>query len=153
MGSLTWRTVLQARGAASAVVITDEQLLTIGEGARRFHVMATVNGYTWPTVVARMGGENLLGLSRAIREAASVDIGQEVEVTLVLDKAPSREVDVPSDLAAALERAGLTAAFDKLAYSHRKEYVRWIDEAKKVETRENRMVKAIDMIRNGKTRS
>lgn len=153
MGSLTWQTILETRGRASAIVLTDEQVATIGEGARRFSVVATVNGYTWTTVVTRMGGENLLGLSRAVRTAASVEIGDHVEVTVTLEKSPSREVELPGDFAAALKRAGLTAAFADLAYTHRKEYVRWIEEAKKAETRENRIVRAVEMIRDRRTRS
>ena len=64
MGAIQFRAVLQPRGPAAAVVLDDAQVAAVGEGARRFPVVATVNGYTWRTSVARMAGEFLLGLSK-----------------------------------------------------------------------------------------
>ena len=101
MGVIRFRAQLQRRGPAAAVVLDETQVAVVGEGAKRFPVVATVNGYTWRTSVARMGGEFLLGLSREIRDGAGVQAGDEAEVTIELDQAP-REVDVPADLAAAL---------------------------------------------------
>ena len=125
----------------------------MGEGAKRFPVAATVNEYTWRTSVARMRGEFLLGLNRAVREEAGVEAGDTVEVSIELDSAP-REVLVPQALADAL--AGdptLGAAFDALAYTHRKEYARWIESAKREETRDRRVTQALAMLREGKTLS
>jgi len=68
-----------------------------------------------------------------------------VEVTLELDTAP-REVDVPKDLAAALRKAGLTKDFAALAFTHRKEHVRAIEEAKAPETRARRIANAVEMV-------
>jgi len=76
------------RGPAAAVVLDEEQVAAIGEGAKRFPVVATVNGYTWRTSVTRMSGEFLLGLNRAVREAAGVESGDIVEVAIELDHAP-----------------------------------------------------------------
>jgi Domain of unknown function (DUF1905) len=59
MGAIQFRALLQPRGPAAAVVLDDAQVAAVGEGARRFPVVATVNGYTWRTSVARMGGEFL----------------------------------------------------------------------------------------------
>jgi hypothetical protein len=146
-------TTLVSRGPAAAVVLDDEQVAVVGEGAKRFPVVATVNGYTWRTSVARMGGEFLVGLNRAVRDGAGVHAGDRVEVELELDTAP-REVEVPQALADAL--AGdreAREAFDRLAYTHRKEYVRWIEEAKRDETRRRRLAQALEMLRQGKTRS
>jgi hypothetical protein len=153
MGVIRFRAVLQPRGPAAAIVLDDEQVAAVGEGAKRFPVVATVNGYTWRTSVARMGGESLLGLNREVREGAGVQAGDDVEVTIELDEAP-REVEVPEALAAALAadpEAG--AAFERMAFTHRKEYARWIAEAKRDETRQRRVAQAVDMIRAGKTRS
>ncbi len=153
MGSLRFTATLQARGPAAAVVLDDEKVAAIGEGAKRFPVRATVNGYSWRTSVARMGGEFLVGLNREVREGAGVAAGDSVEVRLALDTEP-REVVVPKALADALAGdAAAATAFEKLAYTHRKEYARWIDEAKRDETRERRVVQAIEMLREGKTRS
>jgi hypothetical protein len=134
-------------------VLDDESVAAVGEGAKRFPVVATVNGYTWRTTVARMRGEFLVGLSRAVREEAGVEAGDTVEVSLELDTAP-REVAVPQALVDALAAdSEARAAFERLAYTHRKEYARWIDEAKREETRERRVAKALEMLRQGKTRS
>src|SRR5436853_2579323 len=101
VGSIRFTATLLARGPAAAVVLDDGQVAAVGEGAKRFPVVATVNGYTWRTSVARMGGESLVGLSRQVRERAGVAAGDTVDVVLLLDREP-REVEVPDDLAAAL---------------------------------------------------
>lgn len=134
-------------------MLDDEQVAAVGEGAKRFPVVATVNGYTWRTSVARRGGEALLGLSRAVRQEAGVEAGDTVDVLLELDEAP-REVEVPEALGAALAADDEARdAFEKLAYTHRKEFARWIAEAKREETRERRVSNAIAMLHKGETRS
>ena len=153
MGVIRFRAQLQRRGPAAAVVLDEAQAAAVGEGARRFPVVATVNGYTWRTSVARMGGEFLVGLNREARDGAGVQAGDESEVTLELDRAP-REVEVPGALAAALAAdPQAAAAFERMAFTHRKEYARWITEAKRTETRQRRAAQAVQMIRAGKTRS
>jgi Bacteriocin-protection, YdeI or OmpD-Associated/Domain of unknown function (DUF1905) len=153
VGSLEFTTTLLERGPAAAVVLDDGQVKAVGEGAKRFPVLATVNGYTWRTSVMRMRGEFLVGLNREVREAAHVQAGQTVDVKLELDSQP-REVDVPAALASALAAdPAAGAAFDGLSFTHRKEYARWIAEAKRAETRERRVAEALQMLRDGKTRS
>jgi hypothetical protein len=153
MGVLRFTTQLQPRGNASAVVLDDDQVAVVGEGAKRFPVVATVNGYVWRTSVTRMKGEFLLGLSREVREGTGAQIGDEVEVALELDQAP-REVEVPEALAAALAAdPDASATFERLAFTHRKEYARWVAEAKRDETRQRRVEQAVEMIRSGQTRS
>jgi antitoxin component of MazEF toxin-antitoxin module len=153
MGKIQFSAQLQARGPAAAVVLDDAQVAAVGEGAKRFPVAATVNGYTWRTSVARMGGEFLVGLPREVRQGAGAEAGDQVDVILELDTAP-REVDVPADLAAALAAdPPVKAAFDAMAFTHRKEYARWVAEAKREETRQRRVQQALEMIRSGKTRS
>jgi hypothetical protein len=73
MGSLEMTATLVRRGPAAVVVLDDEQVAVVGEGARRFPVVATVNGYTWRTTVTRMAGEFLVGLNREVREGAGVE--------------------------------------------------------------------------------
>jgi bacteriocin resistance YdeI/OmpD-like protein/uncharacterized protein DUF1905 len=153
VGSIRFTTTLAARGPAAAVVLDDDQVATVGEGAKRFPVLATVNGYAWRTTVTRMRGEFLVGLSRAVREAASVEAGDSVEVDLALDTAP-REVEVPPALTDALGGdPAARAAFDGLAYTHRKEFARWIAEAKREATRDRRVAKALEMLQEGATLS
>jgi len=153
MGRLSFTTELLPRGNASAVVLTDEQAAQIGEGPKRFPVTVTLNGYTWRTTVARMGGENLIGLARKIREDTGVQIGDVVEVAVELDTA-TREVEVPPELAEALANdPAAGAAYERLAYTHRKEFARWVAEAKRTETKERRVMQALEMLAEGRTRS
>ncbi len=150
---IQFRARLEARGPAAAVILDEDQAAAVGEGAKRFPVLATVNGYTWRTSVARMGGEFLLGLNREVREGAGVAAGDEADVTIGLDTAP-REVEVPAELAAALAAdPQARESFEQLAFTHRKEYARWVAEAKQQETRQRRAGQAVTMIRAGKTRS
>jgi hypothetical protein len=147
MGSLSTTAEIIPRGRACAVVLTDEQVAVVGEGAKRFPVAATLNGYTWRTSVVRMGGEFLLGLSREVRAAAGVQAGDTAQLRLELDTKP-REVEVPEALAKALAADDAArAAFERLAYTHRKEYARWVAEAKRDETRERRVAKTIEELR------
>ena len=153
MGVIRFTAQLQPRGPAAAVVLDDAQVADVGEGARRFPVAATVNGYTWRTSVARMKGEFAGRPEPEVRQNAGVEAGDEVEVVLELDQAP-REVEVPAALAAALAGdPGARASFEGMAFTHRKEYARWVAEAKKDETRQRRVQQALQMIRAGQTRS
>jgi len=95
-----------------------------------------------------MGGQNLIGISKANREELGVEIGDTVTATIELDAAP-RTVEVPDDAAKALAKAKLRAAFDALSFTHRKEHVRAIVEAKKAETRAKRIAAMIEMLRGG----
>ena len=149
MGSLSTKAMLVPRGQAAAVILDDDEVAAVGEGAKRFPVVATVNGYTWRTSVVRMGGEFMLGLNREVREGAGVEAGDEVDLQLELDTKP-REVEVPPALAAALAKdPKAAAAWDKQSYTHRKEHARWIVDAKRDETRERRLAKLLDHLRAG----
>jgi hypothetical protein len=149
MGAIRTTATLVARGPAAAVVLDDEQVAAIGEGAKRFPVRVSVNNYSWRTSVMRMRGEFLVGLNREVRESAGVSAGDTVEVAIELDTAP-REVEVPEALASALASdATAKAAFDGMAFTHRKEFARWIAEAKREETRERRVARALQMLKEG----
>jgi hypothetical protein len=153
VGEISLTGELVARGPAAAFVLDDDQVAAVGEGAKRFPVLATVNGYTWRTSVARMRGEFLVGLSKEVRTAAGVQAGDTVSLELKLDSEP-RTVEIPPALAKALEAdPEAKATFEGLAFTHRKEFARWIEEAKREETRARRVTQALDMIRTGRTRS
>ena len=109
----------------------------LGAG-KRPKVKVTLKRHTYRTTVAVMGGRYLIPVAAEVRVAAGVTAGETLTVGIDLDAEP-REVDVPDDLTAALEKAGARAAFDKLSYSHRKEHVRAVEEAKKPETRQRRI--------------
>jgi hypothetical protein len=153
MGSLTFTTTLATRGPGVAIVLDDDQVAAVGDGAKRFPVAATVNGHRWRSTVVRMRGEFLLGLSKEVRAAAGVQAGETVEVALELDR-EERTVDVPVALADALaDDVVASAAYERLAYTHRKEFARWVAEAKREDTRAGRVSKALEMLKAGQTRS
>lgn len=139
-------TLIQAEGMNATGIIAPAAIIeALGQG-KRPKVTVAINGYTYRTTVAVMGGKYMIGLAREHRDKAGVEAGDRIDVTLELDAAP-REVDIPKDFAAALKKAGLARAFEALAFSHRKEHVRAIEEAKAPETRLRRIEKAIAMVR------
>ncbi len=153
MGELTFKTTLVKRGPGVAVVLGEDRVAAVGEGAKRFPVAATINGHTWRSTVVRMRGEYLLGLSKEVRAGAGVEADELVQVKLALDR-EERTVDAPEALVEALARdPDASAAYDGLAYTHRKEFARWVDEAKRPETRERRVEQTLEMLKAGKTRS
>jgi hypothetical protein len=114
-------------------------------GAKRAPVRGTVNGAPFRSRVAVYGGRFLLGLNRELREAAGVGgPGDTVTVELELDDEP-RTVEVPDDLRVALDDE-LRSFFESLSYTHRREYVRWIEEAKREETRRRRIARAVELL-------
>ncbi|MGY1609467.1 MULTISPECIES: YdeI/OmpD-associated family protein [unclassified Geodermatophilus] len=137
-------TTLEPRGPAAAIVLTDEQVAGLGAG-RTFPVRLTIGPVTVEGRLARMGGENLVGLSRERRSALGVEAGDTVDVLITVDTA-ERTVEVPPDLAGALAAAGVRDAFDRLAPSHRKEHVRSVVEAKKPETRARRVTAVVTAV-------
>jgi hypothetical protein len=147
MGAQRFNATLEQHGSGTVVVVPFDLKEVFGSG--RPPVRATVNGYTFRTTLFTMGGRALLGLNREVREAAGVESGQEVSVELERDDEP-RAVEVPRDLAAALQAdATVRETFDGLSYTHRTEYVRWIEGAKRDETRSRRIAKAVEMLREG----
>jgi len=143
---------LEPRGPAGAFLLTDEQVAALGGGKKAFPVIVTVNGATLSLRLARMKGENMIGLAKAVRAEAGVDIGGTYAVEIALD-ATERTVEVPEDLAAALAvDPAVGAAFAALAPSHRKEFVRWVTEARRAETRADRVARTVAMVREGRTR-
>ena len=137
---------VESRGPGGALVLTDEQVAALADGAKAFPVRVRIGDRSLSLRLARMGGENLIGLSKAARAEAGVELGETVAVVIAADAA-SRTVEVPDDLAAALAAAPDAArAFAALAPSHRKEYVRWITDAKREQTRADRVAKTIERL-------
>jgi hypothetical protein len=140
--------VLESAGRGGGVLIRIPFDLREAFGGVRVPVRVRVNGYEFRTTTAVMGGKALIGLNKQVREGAGVAVGDRVEVELERDEEP-RAVEVPEAFASALAEAGLRQRFDGLSYTHRKEYVRWIEEAKREETRERRLGKAVEMLGQG----
>jgi hypothetical protein len=148
--SLSFRTTVELGGkTATGLHVPDDIVSGLGAG-RRPAVRVTIAGHTYRTTVASMGGRYLVPLSAEHRAAAGVAAGDEVDVTIEADS-EVREVPVPNDLSEALARdVAAREFFDGLAYSHRKEWVRWIEDAKRSETRERRLAATLDALRSGR---
>ena len=149
---LTVQQRLDPFGPAAAIVLSDDEVAALG-GGKRAAVRVTIDGRSARLRLAVMGGQNVIGLSKAARAELGVEAGAEVTAQIALDEAP-REVDVPEELAVALAadpEAG--AAYQRLAFTHRKEYAVWVAEAKRPQTRTRRVEQALAMLKDGRTRS
>jgi len=139
--------VLSAGKTATGVEVPAKVVEQLG--SKRPKVSVTINGYTYRSSVAPMSGTFMLGISAEVREQAGVAAGDRVDVELELDTAP-REVTVPADLAKAFKKeSAAKRAFEGLSYSRKRWYVEGIEDAKKLETRQRRVEKAIDDLREG----
>ncbi|MCA9731862.1 MAG: DUF1905 domain-containing protein [Deferribacteres bacterium] len=120
-------------------------------GKKRVPIIATFDGVPYRGTLVRMGSpDHMLLIRKDIREKIGKQVGEEIQVTLEEDK-EIRTVTVPDDFNKLLRNhPQAKAEFEKQSYTHRKEYVRWIEEAKKAETRQRRMEKAIVMLEEGK---
>lgn len=146
MSELRLHTTLAGRGPAAAIILTDEQVAAFGAG-KAFPVAVTIDGRTARLRLARMGGQNMIGFSKAVRAELGVEIDQEVDAMIRVDAA-EREVEIPQALADALDAdPALRAAFEALPYSARKEHARTVAEAKQDATRERRVAKIVEALR------
>jgi len=139
---------LQRTGAnTTGFEIPDSAVTELGGGGRP-KVTATVNGFTFRSTIAKMGGSYWLGVSAERRTAAKIDGGQVYDLDIELDTAP-RVIETPDDLRAALDDAepAVRDAWQKLSYSHQRQHVEAINAAKAPETRARRVAKAIEMLR------
>jgi hypothetical protein len=116
---------------------------------KRPPVTVTIGDHTFRTRVAVYGGQPMVGVSKANRAASGIDFGERFEVSVALDEEP-RVIEVPDDLAAALAGdAQAAAAFERLSFTHRREYVLWITGAKRPETRERRVAGTLARLKGG----
>ena len=141
---MRFETTMAQTGNNTGIPVPDEVVTALG-GGKRAAVSVTVNGYPYQSTLASMGGRFLIPFSSDKRKETGIGGGDAIVVDLVLDTAP-RTVEVPDDLAAALDAAGLRATFDALAPSHRKAHVTAIEEAKATATRERRIAAAVAKI-------
>ena len=147
---MRFRATIELGGkTATGIQVPAEVVERLGSG-KRPRVSITINGYTYRSTVAPMGGVYMLPVSAEVREAAGVAAGDAVEVDVALDTAP-REVEAPADLATAL--AGNVEAkrfFAGLSYSNKRRIVLSIEGAKTAETRERRIAKAVSELQQGR---
>jgi hypothetical protein len=119
-------------------------------GRARPPVKVTIRGHTWRTTPGVYGGVGYIGVNRAVNAATGVDAGDRVRVRMELDTEP-RKVAVPRDLAGALAaEPAAKKTFAAMSFTHRREYVEWVEEAKRPETRARRIASTVDRVREGK---
>jgi bifunctional DNA-binding transcriptional regulator/antitoxin component of YhaV-PrlF toxin-antitoxin module len=148
---MRFKATIQLDGkTATGIHIPEEVVEGLG-GGKRPPVRATINGHAYRTTVAPVRGESKIPVSAEVRERVGVSAGDEVDVEVELDTEP-REVAVPQDFAEVLERdAELRRTFDGLSRSKKRRLVDPIGQAKTAETRQRRIDKAIDALREGRT--
>jgi bifunctional DNA-binding transcriptional regulator/antitoxin component of YhaV-PrlF toxin-antitoxin module len=140
--------IQEGRGGGAYVVFpfeTEKEFGTKGKVA----VKTTIDGEPYVGSIMRMGmPEHILGVPKAIRDKLGKGPGAMIEVVLSKDEAV-RTIEVPPEFKKRLEKEKLLAFFEGQSFTHRKEYVRWITEAKKEETRQARFEKAIELLKKG----
>jgi hypothetical protein len=137
--------IVEARQGGAYVEVPAAVVAALG-GQRRIKVRATFDGIAYRGSIVSMGSGMVLGLLKDIRTRLAKGPGDAVTVTVEVDEA-ERTVDLPGDLATALDEARLRETFDRLSYSHRRRYVTWIDEARKPETRARRIAQTLEQVR------
>ena len=141
---------IEAAGKTAAGIEVPLRVLEDLGAGKRPPVRVTINGHSYRTSVGSMGGRYLVSCSVENRRAAGVAAGDTVDVELVLDDQP-REVALPDDFAQALRsESGAARFFDGLSYSERRWFVMGIEDAKTAETRQRRIIKAVERLKAGR---
>ena len=146
------RTTLHQSGKTATGIHEPYEVISALGAGKRPPVRVTINGYTYRNTIAVMGGEYMVGVSAEHRAGAGIEGGDEIDVDIELDTAP-RDVTVPADFAAALDREpAARQTFDSLSYSNKSWHVLSIEGAKSDETRQRRIAKSVDVLRQGRAR-
>ena len=140
----TFKTTVKASGNNTGIEVPAENIAELGS-SKKPAVKVNLSGYQYQNTVAVMDGKFMISLSAAHRAASGLKGGDPITVTLELNLEPA-QIEIPTDLAAALETANLKTVFEKSAPSKRKEFVRQVMEAKTDETRERRIAKILEQL-------
>lgn len=148
-GKHTFQAAIEpGRGGGAFVVVPFSVEETFGTRGQ-VRVKGTIDGHAFRSSIAPMNGKHLLGLHKATREQIGKNIGDTVKLVIEADT-DERVVTIPDDLRRALAgKATTKKAFDGLAYTHQKEYVEWVESAKKPETRARRVAETVSRIAAG----
>lgn len=147
---MKFKTTMKSSGNNTGIEIPQNVIEALGS-SKRPALKVKVNGYTYRTTLGFMDGKSMLSFSSEHRAASGIKGGDVLDVDVELDTAP-RTVEVPKDLAAAMKKAGVTAAYEASAPSAKKEFVRQVESAKAEETRQRRIVKIIDTLKKKKAK-
>jgi len=144
MPARTYTTTLQSGAMMCAVPVPFDPKAVFGKV--RAPVKVTLNGYTFRSTIAAMGGPPCIPLRRSHRDAAGLQGDETLEVRLELDTEP-RVVALPADLKKALRAVpGAAGKWQALSYTHQREHVEAIEGAKAPETRARRVARAVEMV-------
>lgn len=140
--------VLEAGSGGGAFVVLPDAVLSALGGGSRFRVLGEVGGVEFESSTMAMGGGRVcMGVHKATRRAAGVDIGDRLSMAVERDTRP-RGLDIPDDLASALDAdADARAAFDGLSFTRRREHVESLTNAKRADTRARRLGKIMEQLR------
>jgi hypothetical protein len=152
VGRVRFRATIGLAGkTATGIRVPAEVVESLGAG-KKPPVRVTINGKTYRSTIASRSGQYLVGVSAENRELTGVAAGDEVDVDIELDTEP-REVVVPPDLRKALDAAPEAKQFfATLSFSQKQWYVLPVEQAKKPETRQRRLERAIEMLQQGRKR-
>ncbi|WP_250005929.1 YdeI/OmpD-associated family protein [Actinoplanes sp. M2I2] len=149
---MKFRAELQRTGGTTTGFAVPDEVVAELDGGGRPKVVAVVNGFTFRSAIAKMGGRYWLGVSSERREAAGVSGGETYDVEVELDTAP-RELEVPDDLRAALDAEPAARDFwATLSFSNQRYHVDQLTAAKTPETRARRLAKSLTLLTEGKAR-
>jgi hypothetical protein len=144
-------TIVQGDKTAIGIRVPPDIVEALGAG-KRPKVSVTLRGFTYRSSIAVVDGTYMVGVSAENRAGAGVAGGDEVDVDLELDTAP-REVTEPADFAAALDaEPGARRTFEGLSYSNKSWHVTQVEGAKTDETRQRRIAKSVETLREGRPR-
>ena len=147
---MRFRARIELHGKTATGIRVPPEVVENLKSGKRPPVRVTINGHSYRSTVAPMGGEFRLPISAEHRNLSGVEAGDEVEVDIELD-ALDRSVTIPSDFMDALDRdADARRFFDGLSYSNKQRYILSIEGAKTAETRLRRITKAISELREGR---
>jgi len=143
----TFKTVIQNAGGGGAFVEIPFDV-EAAFGSKRPKIKALIEGVPYRGTLVRMGIPNhMLIILKGIREQIGKSFGDQVKVTVEADT-EERVIEIPNDLLRKFKKdKSAKVIFDKLSYTHRKEYMKWIEDAKKSETRRNRIIKTLEMLK------
>lgn len=144
-------TILQSGKTATGIEVPAEVVAGLGS-SKKPAVRVTINGFTYRSTVAVMGGVFMLPVSAQVRESAGVAGGDVVDIDVELDT-QARDVTLPTDFSAALDHdAQARRFFDGLSFSQKQALVISVEGAKTAETRQRRIDKALAALREGRAR-
>ncbi|HEX4068001.1 MAG TPA: YdeI/OmpD-associated family protein [Acidobacteriaceae bacterium] len=149
MKKFSFTAIIESAGEGGACVLfpydVEKEFGTKG----RVAIQITFDGVPCSGSMVKYGRpQHMIGILKSIREHIGKQPGDTVKVVLWKDE-EVRTIEIPAPFAARLKKEKLLATFEKLSYTHRKEYIRWVTEAKKEETRTRRLEKALEMLHQG----